>query len=118
MPEVHPGTDIELGEGVATSGFRCAIPNTKRYMKKNKWTVDDVAKAAYEGDLPLLETLLSTGDESTLFNGDLNAHVEAEKGITTSSYTALHLAAVSGQTECIELLLKAKADPHVKESMP
>mmetsp|Transcript_21184 Transcript_21184/g.59912 ORF Transcript_21184/g.59912 Transcript_21184/m.59912 type:complete len:539 (-) Transcript_21184:85-1701(-) len=118
MPEVHPGTDIELGEGVATSGFRCAIPNTKRYMKKNKWTVDDVAKAAYEGDLPLLETLLSTGDESTLFNGDVNAHVEAEKGITKSSYTSLHLAAVSGQTECIELLLKAKADPHVKESMP
>eukprot|EP00411_Alexandrium_monilatum_P022757 CAMPEP_0175201128 /NCGR_PEP_ID=MMETSP0093-20121207/9884_1 /TAXON_ID=311494 /ORGANISM="Alexandrium monilatum, Strain CCMP3105" /LENGTH=538 /DNA_ID=CAMNT_0016494145 /DNA_START=55 /DNA_END=1671 /DNA_ORIENTATION=- len=118
MPEVHPGTDIELAEGVATSGFRCAIANTKRYMKKNKWTVEDVAKAAYEGDLSLLETLLSTGDESNLFNGDLNAHVDAEKGVTKSSYTALHLAAVSGQTECIELLLKAKADPHMKESMP
>mmetsp|Transcript_21017 Transcript_21017/g.65608 ORF Transcript_21017/g.65608 Transcript_21017/m.65608 type:complete len:539 (-) Transcript_21017:129-1745(-) len=118
MPEVHPGTDIELGEGVATSGFRCAIPNTKRYMKKNKWTLDDVAKVAYEGDLSVLETLLSTGDESNLFNGDLNAHVEAEKGPTKSSYTALHLAAVSGQTECIELLLQAKADPHVKESVP
>jgi len=105
-------------ESAATSSFRCAITNDKRYTKKNKWTVDDVAKAAYEGDLPLLETLLSTGDESNLFNGDLNAHVEAEQGTTKSSYTALHLAAVSGQTECIELLLKAKADPHVKESMP
>jgi len=118
MAEVHPGTDIVLGEGVAASGFRCAIPNTKRYMKKNKWAVEDVAKAAYEGDLGLLEALLSTGDESNLFNGDLNAFVSAESGLTTSTYTALQLAAVSGQTECIELLLKAKADPHMKESMP
>jgi len=118
MPEYHPGTDIELGEGVATSGFRNAIANTKRYMKKNKWTVEDVAKAAYEGDLGLLETLLKTGDERTLFNGDLNAHAEAEKGAAKSSYTALQMAAISGQTECIELLLQAKADPHMKESVP
>jgi len=143
MAEYHPGTQIALAEGVATSGFRCAIPNTKRYMRKNKWSVEDVAKAAYEGDIDLLEKLLSTGDESNLFNGDLNAFVEAAKsgsyteappgqaavvGLTsqpkaapggaTSSYTALHLAAVAGQTECIELLLKAKADPHMRESMP
>lgn len=102
----------------ATSGFRNAIPNAKRYVRRNKWTVDEVAKAAYEGDLGLLETLLKTGDESNLFNGDLNAHVEAEKGTTKSSYNALHLAAIAGQTECIELLLQAGADPHVKECVP
>lgn len=27
------------------------------------------------------------------------------------------MASMAGQTECVELLLKAKADPHVKESM-
>uniref|UniRef100_A0A7S1MAS5 Malonyl-CoA:ACP transacylase (MAT) domain-containing protein n=1 Tax=Alexandrium catenella TaxID=2925 RepID=A0A7S1MAS5_ALECA len=118
MPEYHAGTDVEIADGVPSSGFRNAIPNTKRYMKKNKWTVDDVATAAYQGDLGLLETLLSTGDELNLFNGDLNAHVEAEQGATKSNYTALHLASAAGQTECIELLLKAGADPHVRESMP
>eukprot|EP00413_Alexandrium_margalefii_P028897 CAMPEP_0204576124 /NCGR_PEP_ID=MMETSP0661-20131031/41587_1 /ASSEMBLY_ACC=CAM_ASM_000606 /TAXON_ID=109239 /ORGANISM="Alexandrium margalefi, Strain AMGDE01CS-322" /LENGTH=538 /DNA_ID=CAMNT_0051584841 /DNA_START=56 /DNA_END=1672 /DNA_ORIENTATION=- len=119
MPaECHPGTDIELGEGVATSGFRCAIKNTKRYMKRNKWSIEDVAKVAYEGDFSKLEMLLSTGDEANLFNGDLNEHITADKGSTTSSYSALQMAAVSGQTECIELLLQAKADPHVKECVP
>eukprot|EP00416_Gambierdiscus_australes_P037413 CAMPEP_0171100470 /NCGR_PEP_ID=MMETSP0766_2-20121228/52977_1 /TAXON_ID=439317 /ORGANISM="Gambierdiscus australes, Strain CAWD 149" /LENGTH=539 /DNA_ID=CAMNT_0011560309 /DNA_START=61 /DNA_END=1680 /DNA_ORIENTATION=+ len=119
MPgECHPGTDIELGEGVASSGFRCAIKNTKRYMKRNKWTSEDVAKAAYEGDYGELEMLLSTGDELNLFNGDLNEHVQADKGLSMSSYTALQLAAISGQTECVELLLSARADPHIKECVP
>jgi ankyrin repeat protein len=66
-----------------------------------------VAKAAYEGDLETLDTLLATGDENNLFNGDLNAHV--------TSLTALQMAAKAGQTECVELLIRAKADPHVKE---
>jgi len=118
MPEYHPGSNIEIADGVPTSGFRCDFPNTKRYMRNNKWSAEDVAKAAYEGDFGLLEMLLKTGDEANLFNGDLNIHVEADKGTSTSSYTALHIAAVSGQTECIELLLKAKADPHVKECVP
>jgi len=118
MPECHPGTDIELGEGVATSGFRCAIKNTKRYMQRNRWTSEDVARAAYEGDFGKLEMLLSTGDEANLFNGDLNEHLIADKGTITSSYTALQMAAVSGQTECVVLLLQAKADPHVRECVP
>eukprot|EP00441_Pelagodinium_beii_P045717 CAMPEP_0197624252 /NCGR_PEP_ID=MMETSP1338-20131121/3965_1 /TAXON_ID=43686 ORGANISM="Pelagodinium beii, Strain RCC1491" /NCGR_SAMPLE_ID=MMETSP1338 /ASSEMBLY_ACC=CAM_ASM_000754 /LENGTH=543 /DNA_ID=CAMNT_0043194361 /DNA_START=62 /DNA_END=1693 /DNA_ORIENTATION=+ len=109
MPEYHPGTDIEIPNGVPTSGFRNAIPNTKRYMKHNKVQLKDVCEAAYTGDYHLLETMLASGHQKTLFNGDLNSHV--------NNITALHMAAMSGQTECIELLLSAKADPHVKESM-
>mmetsp|Transcript_97752 Transcript_97752/g.226662 ORF Transcript_97752/g.226662 Transcript_97752/m.226662 type:complete len:533 (-) Transcript_97752:110-1708(-) len=107
MPEYHPGTEIEIPDAVPTSGFRCAINNPKRYMKHNGKTLEDVCDAAYKGDYDKLEELLSTGDETTLFNGDLNAH--------QSNITALHMASMMGQTECVELLLKAKADPHVKE---
>mmetsp|Transcript_115558 Transcript_115558/g.236295 ORF Transcript_115558/g.236295 Transcript_115558/m.236295 type:complete len:533 (+) Transcript_115558:54-1652(+) len=109
MPEYHPGTDIAIPDGVAKHGFRCAIKNTKRYMKTNAKTLEDVARAAYEGDYDLLETLISTGDEMNLFNGDLNAHV--------TSHTPLQMATVAGQTECVELLLQAGADPHIKESV-
>merc|ERR1711920_624032 len=35
-----------------------------------------------------------------------------------NSVTALHMAAMTGQTECVELLLGARADPHIRESMP
>lgn len=109
MPEYHPGTDIKIPNGVPTSGFRCAIPNTKRYMKHNPVVIKEVCEASYTGDYDRLEEMVATGDEKTLFNGDLNAHV--------NNITALHMAAMAGQTECVELLLKAKADPHVKESM-
>mmetsp|Transcript_1346 Transcript_1346/g.1536 ORF Transcript_1346/g.1536 Transcript_1346/m.1536 type:complete len:158 (-) Transcript_1346:12-485(-) len=109
MPEYHPGTDIEIPDAIPTSGFRNAIKNPKRYMKHNGITLEEVCEAGYKGDYDKLEELLSTGDESNLFNGDLNAH--------QSSVTALHMAAMMGQTECVELLLKAKADPHVKECM-
>ncbi|CAE8600685.1 unnamed protein product [Polarella glacialis] len=109
MPEYHPGTDIEIPDAVPTSGFRCAISNTKRYMRHNAVKVKEVCEAAYTGDDALLQEMLSCGDARNLFNGDLNAHV--------NNITALHMAAMSGQTECVELLLKAKADPHIKESM-
>lgn len=110
MPEFHPGTDIEINPDVITSGFRNAIPNSKRYMKPNAQTLDWVCEAAYTGDYDRLEELLATGDEKNLFNGDVNEH--------KTNVAALHLAAMAGQTECVELLLQAKADPHVKESMP
>mmetsp|Transcript_23043 Transcript_23043/g.62812 ORF Transcript_23043/g.62812 Transcript_23043/m.62812 type:complete len:535 (-) Transcript_23043:191-1795(-) len=109
MAEYHAGTDIEIPNAVPTSGFRNAIKNPKRYMKHNAITLEDVSESAYKGDYDKLEELLSTGDESNLFNGDLNAH--------SNGVTALHMAAMMGQTECVELLLKAKADPHVRESM-
>lgn len=107
MPEYHPGTEIEIVDSIPTSGFRCALRNPKRYMKPNAKTLQDVGTAAYEGDLNLLEELLQTGDENNLFNGDLNAHI--------TSLTALQMAAMSGQLECVDLLLRAKADPHMKE---
>jgi len=109
MPEYHPGTDIEIPSGVPTSGFRNAIPNTKRYMKHNLVDLKAVCEASYTGDYDKLEEMLATGDEKTLFNGDLNGFV--------NNITAMQMAAMAGQTECVALLLKAKADPHVKESM-
>jgi len=110
MPEFHPGTDIEIPDGVPTSLFRCAIPNPKRYMKPNAQTLDWVCESSFEGDYERLEELLATGDELNLFNGDINAH--------QAQVTPLMLAAMAGQTECVELLLEARADPHVKERMP
>jgi [acyl-carrier-protein] S-malonyltransferase len=109
MAEYHPGTTIEIPDAVPTSGFRNAIKNEKRYMKHNSQTIEKVCEASYVGDYDLLEELLSTGDEKNLFNGDLNLHCPTR--------TALMLAAQAGQLECIELLLKAKADPHMKERM-
>jgi len=109
MPEFHAGTQIEIPDAVPQSGFRCAIPNPKRYMKHNDIDMDQVVAASHEGDYDLLEEMLSTGNESNLFNGDLNQH--------QLNLTPLHYAAMAGQTECVELLLKAKADPHVRENM-
>jgi [acyl-carrier-protein] S-malonyltransferase len=110
MPEVHPGTDVEIPDGVPTSRFRCSIPNTKRYMKHNKRNLKSVCQAAHEGDEHALQDLLAVGDETNLFNGDLNEHLENK--------TPLMYASLTGQLECVELLLKAKADPHIKERMP
>lgn len=110
MPEYHLGTDIAIADAVPMSPFRCAYKNPKRYLKHNSKTIDMVCEAAYQGDYDGLEELLKTGDESTLYNGDINQH--------KNNITALHMAAMMGQTECIELLLGARADPHIRESMP
>lgn len=107
MPEYHPGTEIEIHDAVPQSLFRNAIPNTKRYMKHNKVSAQDIANACYEGDYEKLDEMLATGNEKQLFNGDLNQHV--------TSLTPLHMCAMTGQTECVELMLRAKADPHVRE---
>jgi len=102
-------TRMAEAQAVASSPFRCAIPNPKRYTKANSVSLEKVAEAAYEGDYAALESMLATGDADHLFNGDLNKHV--------TSITALHMAAMTGMTECVELLLQAKADPHVKENV-
>jgi len=110
MPaECHPGTNVEIADAVPSSGFRNQIPNTKRYMMHNRVTLEQVCEAAYIGDFDKLEDFLATGDDKSLFNGDLNKHAP--------NLTCLHLAAKAGQLECIELLLRAGADPHMKERM-
>jgi len=109
MPEYHPGTEIEIPDNVPLSKFRNAIPNTKRYMKHNSVSVSEVCEASYTGDFNLLQEMLESGDEKTLYNGDINQHV--------NGLTPLQMASMAGQTECAVLLLKAKADPHVRESM-
>eukprot|EP00747_Dinoflagellata_sp_TGD_P058844 gnl/TRDRNA2_/TRDRNA2_151310_c0_seq2.p1 gnl/TRDRNA2_/TRDRNA2_151310_c0~~gnl/TRDRNA2_/TRDRNA2_151310_c0_seq2.p1 ORF type:complete len:537 (-),score=162.35 gnl/TRDRNA2_/TRDRNA2_151310_c0_seq2:165-1775(-) len=111
MPEYHPGTDIEIPDAIApANGFRNAIPNSKRYMKQNTKDLETLCNAAYECNDDLLEELLSTGDEMNLFNGDVNAHC--------TNLTALHFAAMAGNVEGVQLLLQAKADPHMRECMP
>jgi len=110
MPECHPGSDIVIPDNVPMSRFRNAIPNSKRYMKHNNVSISDVCEAAYTGDYDLLEEMLATGDEKMLYNGDVNVHV--------NNLNALMMASMTGQLECVELLLRAKADPHVKETMP
>merc|ERR1719210_2220601 len=76
-------------------------------MKHNRIIIDDISQASFEGDYDKLEEMLSTGDETNLYNGDINQF--------HNNNTPLQLAAMAGQTECVELLLQAKADPHIKE---
>eukprot|EP00438_Fugacium_kawagutii_P029953 Skav229971 [mRNA] locus=scaffold327:557669:562837:- [translate_table: standard] len=86
MPEYHPGTDIEIQSGVPSSGFRNAIPNTKRYMKHNLVDVKAVCEASYTGDYGKLQEMLATGDEKTLFNGDLNGFVNNIDGVANGRH--------------------------------
>lgn len=104
----HPDEKLPTGPYGLTC-YQNPIPNPARYRRGNKWDIDDVATAAFTGDYDLLEVLLKTGDEMNLFNGDLNVFV--------SEGTCLHDAAIAGQTECVELLLEAKADPHMKTTV-
>jgi len=71
-----------------------------------KYDIGVLATACYQGDLDTLETLLFTGDAENKFSGDINVHV--------TDMTPLMFAAQNGQTEAVEMLLKAKADPHMK----
>jgi len=86
------------------------IPNSTRYQKYNSATLDVLCEAAFHGDVALLETLLRSGDEDTIFNGDVNMHF--------TDVNALHMAAMAGHEDCVKLLLEAKADPHVRCVMP
>mmetsp|Transcript_2579 Transcript_2579/g.5219 ORF Transcript_2579/g.5219 Transcript_2579/m.5219 type:complete len:494 (+) Transcript_2579:2-1483(+) len=86
--------------------FVNAIPNDARYQKCNSWSLESLCESAYQGNTQLLDTLLSSGDEDNIFNGDVNMHY--------TDLTALHMAAIAGQKDCVQLLLEARADPHVK----
>eukprot|EP00971_Amphidinium_carterae_P102945 2037686-Amphidinium_carterae.1 len=109
VAEVHPGTEIEIPSGVPSSAFRVIIPNPERYMKINDVKLVDVITACELGDLDELKLMLETGNAMQLFNGDLNKHY--------AGWTPLHFAAATGNTECVQLLLKAGADPHMKEGV-
>lgn len=54
--------------------------------------------------------MLDRDDPINGFQGDINEH--------HSQYTPLHYSAVNGQLECVEALIKAGADPHMKTRMP
>mmetsp|Transcript_82582 Transcript_82582/g.184172 ORF Transcript_82582/g.184172 Transcript_82582/m.184172 type:complete len:469 (-) Transcript_82582:155-1561(-) len=75
-----------------------------------RFDLNSFCKASYDGDLDLLTTMLDFADPVYGFQGDMNQH--------QSEFNALHYAAVNGQLECVEALLKAGADPHVLTRMP
>mmetsp|Transcript_58849 Transcript_58849/g.136998 ORF Transcript_58849/g.136998 Transcript_58849/m.136998 type:complete len:485 (+) Transcript_58849:83-1537(+) len=75
-----------------------------------KYDLSVLAAACYQGDLDLLDSLLFTGDSENKFTGDINVHV--------TEMTPLMYAAQNGQIEAVEMMLKAKADPHMKCRMP
>mmetsp|Transcript_84399 Transcript_84399/g.152238 ORF Transcript_84399/g.152238 Transcript_84399/m.152238 type:complete len:484 (+) Transcript_84399:147-1598(+) len=71
-----------------------------------KYDAKKLADACYQGDLDTLDMLLSTGDSENKFSGDMNEHV--------AEMTPLMYGCQSGQIEAVELMLQAKADPHMK----
>ncbi|CAJ1344855.1 unnamed protein product, partial [Effrenium voratum] len=80
-----------------------------------KYDLRRVAEACHQGDLDVLDMLLFTGDAENKFPGDINTHVQFQ-GKTVM--TPLMLACQTGQIECVELMIKAKADPHMKCRVP
>jgi len=68
-------------------------------------TLDVLCEAAFQGDAEVLRAQLSGG-----FHGDVN--------LPFTNVNALHMAAMAGQTACVELLLEAKANPLIKEGVP
>eukprot|EP00746_Dinoflagellata_sp_MGD_P074829 gnl/MRDRNA2_/MRDRNA2_30175_c0_seq1.p1 gnl/MRDRNA2_/MRDRNA2_30175_c0~~gnl/MRDRNA2_/MRDRNA2_30175_c0_seq1.p1 ORF type:complete len:536 (-),score=168.64 gnl/MRDRNA2_/MRDRNA2_30175_c0_seq1:44-1651(-) len=80
------------------------LPNAPRYG------LADVCRAAYQGDIEMLEMLLNKEDKDNGFQGDINLQL--------TDMNALMLAAMNGQEETVEMLLNAGADPHIKTIMP
>jgi [acyl-carrier-protein] S-malonyltransferase len=76
----------------------------------SKYPLERLIEAAYQGDLELLSKMLDREDPINGYHADLNAQ--------STDMNALQAAAVNGQLEAVEMLLKAKADPYVKACMP
>lgn len=76
----------------------------------SKYPLHRLVQAAYEGDLELMETMLNREDPINGYHHDINEHLV--------DFNALHAAAMNGQLEVVEMLLRARADPHVRQSMP
>lgn len=100
--------DESPAAGMATEAaeFVSGYPNPARGKQWNGINLEQVCEAAYQGNLASLETLLKTGDENSLFNGDLDAY--------WTDVTALHIASIAGQKDAVKMLLEAKADPHMR----
>mmetsp|Transcript_59104 Transcript_59104/g.183511 ORF Transcript_59104/g.183511 Transcript_59104/m.183511 type:complete len:569 (-) Transcript_59104:43-1749(-) len=81
--------------------------NPKSY---SRWPLDRFVQAAHDGELELLAKMLDRENPIDGYHGDINVHCP--------TLNALHMAAVNGQLEAVELLLGAGADPHVRASVP
>jgi len=79
-------------------------------MTYSKYDLPKLVQTAFDGDLELLERMLDREDPIEGYHHDLNQHY--------GEFNALHMAATNGQTEAVEMLLKARADPHVRRCMP
>jgi [acyl-carrier-protein] S-malonyltransferase len=106
--------EISAGKG----GYGGLSPDTQIFLPPpdinplgySKYPLDRFIEAAYQGDLELLGKMLDLEDPVNGYHADINAHA--------TDMTALQAAAVNGQLEAVEMLLKAKADPHMKTCMP
>mmetsp|Transcript_103053 Transcript_103053/g.291349 ORF Transcript_103053/g.291349 Transcript_103053/m.291349 type:complete len:571 (-) Transcript_103053:172-1884(-) len=76
----------------------------------SKWPLHRFVAAAHDGDIERLAEMLNRDDPISGYHADMNAHA--------GEINALHAASVNGQLEVVEMLLRAKADPHVKASVP
>jgi len=66
-------------------------------------TVDQICNRTFEGDVEGLGKLIAD------FSGDINQ--------LFTNITALHMGVIAGQTKCIEMLLGAGANPHVRQAV-
>jgi len=95
-----------------TDGYRQYHPKPSfgGVMEYSKYDLAKFVQTAFDGDLPLLEKMLDREEPIEGYHHDINQHY--------GEFNALHMAAANGQTEVVEMLLQARADPHVKRSMP
>jgi ankyrin repeat protein len=70
--------------------------------------------AAYNGNVELVRLFLSRDREVNVFSGDSGAKVK-QGVVQFSRVTALHMAAVGGRPEAVDLILRAGADVNARD---